>query len=203
MKRPVRIAVIAAASLLGLGVVAYTLRNPVATAIARSAASGVLKVPVEIGWVSIDVWGAAITVEDVKVGNPKGFEPPHALVARRISVDVSGESSTSTLVVDAIELDGVGVWFLLDGTRNNIAELVKGMEGTEPKDTKPAAGGPAAARSTRPATPPPASPWRPCARPRPPTWTRRSRVRTGPGAPAAGPRPSRTSAPRCCTAWPG
>ncbi len=142
MKRPVRIAVIAAASLLGLGVVAYTLRNPVATAIARSAASGVLKVPVEIGWVSIDVWGAAITVEDVKVGNPKGFEPPHALVARRISVDVSGESSTSTLVVDAIELDGVGVWFLLDGTRNNIAELVKGMEGTEPKDTKPAAGGP-------------------------------------------------------------
>ena len=142
MKRPVRIAVIAATSLLGLGVVAYTLRNPVATAIARSAASGVLKVPVEIGWVSIDVWGAAITVEDVKVGNPKGFEPPHALVARRISVDVSGESSTSTLVVDAIELDGVGVWFLLDGTRNNIAELVKGMEGTEPKDTKPAAGGP-------------------------------------------------------------
>lgn len=142
MKRPVRIAVIAAASLLGLGVVAYVLRNPVATAIARSAASGVLNVPVEIGWVSIDVWGAAITVEDVKVGNPKGFEPPHALVARRISVDLSGESSTSTLVVDAIELDGVGVWFLLDGTRNNIAELVKGMGGTEAKDAKPAAGGP-------------------------------------------------------------
>jgi len=141
MKRPVRIAVIAAASLLGLGVVAYVLRNPVATAIARSAASGVLNVPVEIGWVSIDVWGAAITVEDVKVGNPKGFEPPHALVARRISVDVSGESSTSTLVVDAIELDGVGVWFLLDGTRNNIAELVNGMGGTEAKDAKPAAGG--------------------------------------------------------------
>jgi hypothetical protein len=142
VKRPVRIAVIAAASLLGLGVVAYVLRNPVATAIARSAASGVLNVPVEIGWVSIDVWGAAITVEDVKVGNPKGFEPPHALVARRISVDLSGESSTSTLVVDAIELDGVGVWFLLDGTRNNIAELVKGMGGTEAKDAKPAAGGP-------------------------------------------------------------
>lgn len=142
MKRPVRIAVIAAASLLGLAVVAYAVRNPVATAIARTAASGVLKVPVEIGWVSIDVWGAAITVEDVKVGNPKGFEPPHALVARRISVDVSGESSTSRLVVDAIELDGVGVWFLLDGARNNIAELVKGMEGTDPKDTKPAAGGP-------------------------------------------------------------
>lgn len=145
MKRPVRIAVIAAAGLLGLGVVAYALRNHVATAIARSAASGVLNVPVEIGWVSIDVWGAAITVEDVKVGNPKGFEPPHALVARRISVDLSGESSTRTLVVDAIELDGVGVWFLLDGTRNNIAELVKGMGGTEAKDAKeakPAAGGP-------------------------------------------------------------
>lgn len=142
MKRPVRIAVIAAASLLGLGVVAYMLRNPVATAVARSAASGVLNVPVEIGWVSIDVWGAAITVEDVKVGNPKGFEPPHALVARRISVDVSGESSTSTLVVDAIELDGVGVWFLLDGTRNNIAELVKGMGGAEAKDAKPAGDGP-------------------------------------------------------------
>ncbi len=117
MKRPVRIAVIAAASLLGLAVLAYAVRNPVATAIARSAASGVLKVPVEIGWVSIDVWGAAITVEDVKVGNPKGFEPPHALVARRIAVDVSGDSSTSRLVVDSIELDGVGVWFLLDGTR--------------------------------------------------------------------------------------
>jgi hypothetical protein len=142
MKRPVRIAVIAAASLLGLAVVAYAVRNPVATAIARTAASGVLKVPVEIGWVSIDVWGAAITVEDVKVGNPKGFEPPHALVARRIAVDVSGESSTSRLVVDSIELDGVGVWFLIDGARNNIAELVKGMQGSEPKDAKPAAGGP-------------------------------------------------------------
>lgn len=142
MKRPVRIAVIAAASLLGLAALAYAVRNPVATAIARSAASGVLKVPVEIGWVTIDVWGAAIVVEDVKVGNPKGFEPPHALVARRIAVDVSGESSTSRLVVDSIELDGVGVWFLLDGTRNNIAELVKGMEGTEPKDAKPSAAGP-------------------------------------------------------------
>ena len=145
MKRPVRIAVIAASGLLGLAVVAYAVRNPVATAIARGAASGVLKVPVEIGWVTIDVWGAAIVVEDVKVGNPKGFEPPHALVARRIAVDVSGESSTSRLVLDAIELDGVGVWFLLDGTRNNIAELVKGMgdaEQKDPKDAKPAAGGP-------------------------------------------------------------
>lgn len=141
MKRPARIAVIAAGSLLGLAVVAYAVRNPVATAIARTAAADVLKVPVEIGWVTIDVWGAAITVDDVKVGNPKGFEPPYALVARRIAVDVSSESSTSRLVVDSIELDGVGVWFLLDGTRNNIAELVKGMQGEEQAEAKPAAGG--------------------------------------------------------------
>lgn len=138
MKRIARIAVIAGASLLGLAVVAYAVRNPVATAIARSAASGVLGVPVEIGWVSIDVWGAAIEVQDLKVGNPKGFEPPHALTARRIAVDVSSESSTSRLVVESIDLEGVGVWFLLDGPRNNIEEIVKGMGGGGPKDAKPA-----------------------------------------------------------------
>jgi uncharacterized protein involved in outer membrane biogenesis len=141
MKRPVRIAVIAGASLLGLAVVAYAVRNPVATAIARSAASGVLGVPVEIGWVSIDVWGAAVEVQDVKVGNPKGFDPPHALTARRIAVDVSSESSTSRLVVESIDLDGVGIWFLMDGTRNNVAEIVKGMDSGGGKEPSQASSG--------------------------------------------------------------
>jgi len=127
MKKWIKVLVVVVALLGALVVTAYALRNTIAVGIARAVAPQVLGVPVEIGAVDLDIFGGAVTVEGVAVGNPKGFAAPHAITAKRIHVAISGESSPSRLVVDLVQLQGVAAWFILDGTDNNISRIVSGM----------------------------------------------------------------------------
>ncbi|MFM1937127.1 MAG: hypothetical protein RI990_2086 [Planctomycetota bacterium] len=140
MKTWIKVLVVVVALVGALVVTAYALRNTVAVGIARAVAPAVLGVPVEIGAVDLDVFGGAVTVEGVAVGNPKGFAAPHALTAKRIHVALSGESSPSRLVVDLVQVKGVEAWFILDGTDNNISRIVSGMS-TGSGDAKPASDG--------------------------------------------------------------
>ena len=138
MKRPARIGLVVLASVVGLLLVAYLARNAIARGVVQSAASSILKVPVTIDAIDIDLFGEAVTVTGIAVGNPSGYAPPHALTAKSLSVQLDGgESSLSRLVVTRIALEGVDAWFMLDGTRTNVSDIVNGMSSAEaPADPK-------------------------------------------------------------------
>lgn len=131
--------VIAGVSLLALAAIAWFSRNAIATAITRSVATRLLGVPVEVDAVRIDLFGLAVEVDGVRVSNPEGWGVPRALEVDHIEVRASSESTASKLVIDEIALRGVRIWFIRDGLRNNISELVKNLSGpNDGKDAKPA-----------------------------------------------------------------
>jgi hypothetical protein len=143
MKRPTRIALTVITCIAGLLLAAYLSRNLIARGLVQSTASAMLKVPVTIESIDLDLFGADVTVTGIAVGNPKGYAPPHALTAKKLAVQLdAGASSLETLVVTRIGIEGVDAWFLLDGTRNNISDIVNGMSAADaPANEKPAAGG--------------------------------------------------------------
>lgn len=127
------------ASLLALVLVAATAflaRNAIATAAARTVASRLLGVNVEVDAVKLDVFGLGVDVNGLRIDNPKGWGTPKALDAGHIGVNLSGDSSTKELVVDHVELDHVKLWFIRDGDRNNMSELIGNLS------AKPAGGQP-------------------------------------------------------------
>jgi hypothetical protein len=143
MKRSTRIGLTVLASIIGLLLVAYLSRNAIARGVVQSTASAILKVPVTIEAIDLDLFGADVTVTGIAVGNPKGYAPPHALTARKLAVALdAGGSSLEKLVVTRIALEDVDAWFMLDGTRTNISDIVNGMSGGEaPAAEKPSGQG--------------------------------------------------------------
>jgi len=141
MKRSTRIGLTVLASIAGLLVVAYLSRNVIARGVVQSAASSILKVPVTIEAIDLDLFGADVTVTGIAVGNPNGYAPPHALTAKTLAVQLdAGGSSLEKLVVTRIALEGVDAWLLLDGTRTNISDIVNGMSAGEAPAGKQASG---------------------------------------------------------------
>ena len=141
MKRSTRIGLTVLASIVGLVLVAYLSRNVIARGVVQSAASSILKVPVTIEAIDLDLFGADVTVKGIAVGNPKGYAPPHALTAKTLAVQLdAGGSSLEKLVVTRIALEDVDAWFMLDGTRTNISDIVNGMSDGEASAGKPATG---------------------------------------------------------------
>ena len=143
MKRPTRIALTVIACIAGPLLVAYLSRNIIARGAVQSTASAMLQVPVTIESIDLDLFGADVTVTGIAVGNPKGYAPPHALTAKKLAVQLdAGASSLEKLVVTRIGIEGVDAWLLLDGTRNNISDIVNGMSAADaPANEKPAAAG--------------------------------------------------------------
>lgn len=131
-----RIVLASLLALVLLAVTAFLARNVIATTAARAVASRLLGVNVEIDAVKLDVFGLGVDVHGLRVDNPKGWGTPRALDAGHIGVGVSGESSAKELVVDRVELDDVKLWFIRDGDRNNMSELIGNLS------SKPADGAP-------------------------------------------------------------
>lgn len=128
--------VASAVAVVALIAIAWFSRNMIATAVTRSVATRLLGVPVEVDAVRIDVFGLAVEVDGVRVSNPPGWGAPRAMEIDHLGVRVGSESSATRLVVDDISLRGVRIWFIRDGLKNNISELVGNLSGT--KDEKPA-----------------------------------------------------------------
>ena len=143
MKRPTRIALTVLGCIAALLLVAYLSRNVIARGIVQSTASSMLRVPVTIDAIDLDLFGADVVVTGIAVGNPNGYAPPHALTARSFSVQLdAGASSLEKLVVTRVSLEGVDAWFLLNGTRNNLSDVVNGMSaGDAPADDTAAGDG--------------------------------------------------------------
>ena len=133
-----RIAIIGVASVLSLAVIAWFARDMIATSVARTVASRMLGVTVEIDAVRIDVFGLAVEVDGLRVANPEGWGTPLLLNAGRIALRVSSESSSQKLIVDSVGLSKVSIWFIRNGDKNNVADVVANISKPSSGDAKPA-----------------------------------------------------------------
>ena len=129
-----RVALISLVSLLGLVAVAWFARNVIATTVVRSVASRLLGVNVAVDAVRLDPFGLKVEVEGLVVDNPPNWGAPHALQAGLIQLAVSGDTTSSHLVVDRIGLKDVTVWFIQDGMKSNVSQLVDNLSAKEAKD---------------------------------------------------------------------
>ncbi len=132
-----RLAIIIAASFLSFLVIAWFARDMIAASVARSVATRLLGVEVEIDSVHIDVFGLAVEVNGLRVANPAGWGTPLLLNAGHIAVRVSGESSSQKLIVESVELSTVSIWFIRDGDKNNVADVVANLSKSDGPKAKP------------------------------------------------------------------
>lgn len=133
-----RIAIISTAAVLSLAAIGWFARDMIATSVARTVASRLLGVTVEIDAVHLDVFGLAVEVNGLRVANPEGWGTPLLLNAGRIAIRVSGESSGQKLIVDGVELNKVSIWFIRNGDKNNVADVVANLSKSSSGDTKAA-----------------------------------------------------------------
>lgn len=130
------------AFVVALVAIAWFSRNMIAAAVVRSVGTRLLGVPVSVDAVRLDVFGLAVELDGVAVDNPPNWGAPRLLEADRIAVKVSGESTSSMLVVDHVKLGGVRLWFVMDGLRSNVATIIDNLPssdagGKEAKDASP------------------------------------------------------------------
>ena len=133
LKVLVVLVVLAVVAVVGL----YLSRNMIATSVGRSAASSVLGVPVQIGAVELNLFEASAVVRDLDVGNPTGYAAPSAIKAGTIEVTLSAETTPQRIVVERVQLDNLGVWFIQKGMGNNITDILNNMPGAPSGNTKP------------------------------------------------------------------
>lgn len=129
-----------AIALAALLAVAWFARNAIAASVVRSVGTRMLGVPVSVDAVRLDVFGLAVELDGLAIDNPPGWGAPRLLEADRISVAVSGESSSSRLVVDSVRLKGVRIWFVLDGIKSNVSAVIDNLPRGDAGGSKPADG---------------------------------------------------------------
>jgi hypothetical protein len=139
-----KVALVAAAALAAAAVAGYLARNAIAASVLRSTGSSLLGVRVDVHSVNLDLFGLGVELEGLSIANPEGWGAPEALTADRIRVELSGDTRPSRLVVEGIDLDGVAVWFINDGTHSNINAIVQNI----PKSPDAGRSDPAAGSST-------------------------------------------------------
>lgn len=122
-----KIALVAITAVAVAAVGGYLARNAIAASVLRSTGSGLLGVRVDVHSVDLDLFGLGVELAGLSVANPEGWGAPEALTADRIRVALSADTRPSRLVVEAIDLEGVSIWFVNDGTRSNINAIVENI----------------------------------------------------------------------------
>lgn len=124
---------VALVAVLIVGVIAlYLARNVIAASVIRSAATSVLGVPVDVKSVDLSLGGTA-DLEGLTVGNPPSYKAPHVLSAGKVHVGLGGETTTSKIVVDEVTLDNLDVYFVANGTKSNVSQILDGLQSSGDK----------------------------------------------------------------------
>jgi hypothetical protein len=96
------VVVLAAAVAIGLGL------NHITRKAVEAAGSYALGVPTTLEKADISLWGGHVGFVGLRVADPQGFESPHFVQLRQVTVEVSvGSLLGDTVVVPKLELDGL------------------------------------------------------------------------------------------------
>ena len=101
---------------------------PVATPIANSVVPGIVKTSFTVGKIACNQYTGKISVENLLLSNPEGFDEPVAADIRRASVAVDMSTVFSeTVVIDDISIDGVFVSYVFNKGKDNFTAISERM----------------------------------------------------------------------------
>jgi hypothetical protein len=134
--------VIAALVVVGIFIFIFAGDQLIKIGIERGASSA-LKVPVELGSVSLSVLAGKVELQNLVVHNPAGYEIPTLLKLGDGRVKVTlGSLMSDTVDIDYIILDNVDLSIEQKGLSTNLNDVIKSLpKGTEKAPAQPEAGG--------------------------------------------------------------
>ena len=120
---------ICAALMIAALVVIWQFDRVVAASI-RTVGSQITGTQVDVSSVSIKPFAGAVKVEGFKVGNPEGFQNPHAIAVGKFHVKLNiGSVFTDKIEIEHLELSGVAIDFEYNFSKgSNLDVILKNVE---------------------------------------------------------------------------
>ncbi len=122
MKRFLMTAIALVAGLvMAIGIFVYIKSDSLVKQAIESIGAQVTGVPVTVGAVDLQLTEGKVTLTDLTVGMPKGFQGDHSLKAARIAITLTpGTASKNPLVIRQVAVDGAQLVYALaaDGGSN-------------------------------------------------------------------------------------
>ena len=138
MKRWMKIAIGVLVALAVLVVALALTAGHIAKAAIITAGPQALGVPVSVSNVSVGLLSGRFGVEELVVGNPKGFDTPEAIRLNKVSVTVKMASLFSkTLIIDRVYVGGPEITYEIRLNGSNIGAIQEKLEPPEPSEAPP------------------------------------------------------------------
>jgi hypothetical protein len=132
---PLKTFMIIGAAILIAVLLIYLNFSQISKAAIEKLASNSLGVPVTIGNMEIDAREKKITVTDLKIANPEGFETPYLMESQTVLVD--GESfSRDKVVFEEMLFKGTVIHFIMDEKETNLSALGKNLKKPDREKTE-------------------------------------------------------------------
>lgn len=136
-KTTLTISSIALALMFGGGVFLLMNFGDIAKTIAQKVASETLGVTVSIGKIDIALADKAVTVSNIKIGNPKGYKGPYAATIDTIHMKAQTFSQT-LLKFNDISVSGTEIYLEVRQTGTNLSDIKKTVDSKARKGDKAA-----------------------------------------------------------------
>jgi hypothetical protein len=105
----------------------------------KTAVKQQLNVDGSAAMVSLSIFSGNVTISNLKIGNPPGYQYKHVLEANSISVTTSIRSLLSNPVeINDVTIDGVTMVIEQKGMTNNLSDILKSMPKPQQTETKTA-----------------------------------------------------------------
>lgn len=101
------------------GVLGYLYIETIIVSEAEKVASQELGVPVSVGMMSIGWLNKSVTVRNIKIANPEGFETPYFVKVPRVDVQLSDKILSNPVVIDSIHVNGLTAYYEVNPVKGN------------------------------------------------------------------------------------
>jgi hypothetical protein len=127
------------AAVIVLGIVVFLVAgNQLLKIGITKGASSALKVPVELESINLSVLGGSVTLKDLVVHNPAGYELPTLMKLGGADVKVNiGSLMSDKVAIDHIILDNVEVTIEQKGMSTNLNDILKALPKSDEKASAP------------------------------------------------------------------
>ena len=132
IKKSLKFILYTVAVLIIIGTTGLLFLDPLVKTGLNKYGSDILKTPFKVNHVSISLPKMQMTLNDLKIENPKGYTLPYLTDIKSIVIRLDGKTLLSdTTVIKNIDISGVRISYEMLGDKSNISELYKNMSSSK------------------------------------------------------------------------
>lgn len=136
MKTLLKIALSLLALIVALGVAAFIYLDLIVGKAIEAGSTKALGVETRVGWVRIGLVTGKVSIGQLDIANPSGFETDHFISFGRIHFEIPPKSlREDTIVMPLLELDGVDVAIETAGGKKNYEVILDNLKRFSDSDT--------------------------------------------------------------------